>query len=143
MLPNKAVLLPIVVLALWTFVMWFWMYATRIPALMKSKLRLDRNAPRGDQMATLPPNVRWKADNYNHLHEQPTVFFAVGVILAFVESSKSGLGVALAWSYVGSRIVHSLFQAISNQIKVRFVLFVISSMILLVMTMLTTVRLFD
>jgi hypothetical protein len=141
MLPNKAILRPIVALAVWTFVMWFWMYATRIPALIKAKLPLDRNAPRGEQMATLPANVRWKADNYNHLHEQPTVFFAVALVLALIDNSSGGIGVVLAWSYVGARVAHSLFQAINNQIKVRFALFVLSSMILLAMTFLTLVRL--
>ena len=68
-------LAPIVALAAWTHMMWFWMYATRIPAMRAARMRLDRDAPRGAQMATLPPAVRWKADNYNHLMEQPTVFY--------------------------------------------------------------------
>ena len=34
--------------------MWFWMYLTRIPAMQRAKMRLDPNAPRGAQMATLP-----------------------------------------------------------------------------------------
>lgn len=81
---HSPILLPIVILVAWTMVMWFWMYATRIPAIYKAKMRLDSFAPRGEQMSTLPPTVRWKADNYNHLMEQPTIFYAVAIVLAMI-----------------------------------------------------------
>ena len=64
--PNP-MLAPVVALAAWTAVIWGWMYATRIPAIMAMRMRMDPQAPRGTQMATLPARVRWKADNYNHL----------------------------------------------------------------------------
>ncbi|MBA2403452.1 MAG: MAPEG family protein [Bdellovibrionales bacterium] len=78
---NSPILLPLVVMAAWSMVMWGWMYATRLPAIFSAKMRLDSNAPRGEQMNTLPPSVRWKADNYNNLMEQPTVFYAVALVL--------------------------------------------------------------
>jgi hypothetical protein len=73
-MPTSAIVAPVIALAAWTHVMWFWMYATRIPAIFAAKMKLDPNVPKGQLMATLPPRVRWKADNYNHLFEQPTVF---------------------------------------------------------------------
>jgi hypothetical protein len=124
---------PVVALAMWTHVMWLWMYVTRVPAITKSKMVLDPNAPRGAQMATLPANVRWKADNYNHLFEQPTVFYAVALALA-VLGQGSGINATLAWAYVAARVVHSLFQATVNKIEVRFALFVLSSLILIALT---------
>lgn len=114
--------------------MWAWMYATRIPAIRSAKMRLDPEAPRGEQMATLPASVRWKADNYNHLMEMPTLFYAVGIILSFV-STAPDIDVVLAWVYVGLRVAHSVFQATVNTIEVRFVLFLLSSLVLLVMTL--------
>ncbi len=96
-------------------------------------MRLDPNAPRGEQMASLPPHVRWKADNYNHLLEQPTLFYAIALCMAVLGRGEE-LDVTLAWGYVGSRVVHSCFQATINRIEVRFVLFVASSMILAAMT---------
>jgi hypothetical protein len=128
---NKAMLVPVVALALWTFVMWFWMYATRIPAVLAARMRLDPNAPRGEQMASLPPHVRWKADNYNHLFEQPTLFYAIGLVLALIDAAPRGLGVWLAWTYVALRVVHSLVQALVNKIEARFAVFVLSSLVLL------------
>src|SRR5262249_62421540 len=90
-------------------------------------------APRGEQMATLPASVRWKADNYNHLMEQPTIFYAVALSLA-VLGEGSGLNATLAWAYVLSRVVHSLLQATVNKIEARFGLFVLSSLILIALT---------
>lgn len=120
-------------LVAWTFVMWAWMYVTRIPAIRKARMRLDPQAPRGEQMASLPANVRWKADNYNHLMEMPTLFYAVALVLAIV-GNVHGTAVSVAWAYVGTRVAHSIFQATVNKIEVRFALFFLSSLLLLGLT---------
>jgi hypothetical protein len=109
------------------------MYATRIPAIMKAKLVLDPKAPRGEQMATLPPEVRWKADNYNHLMEQPTVFYAVALSLA-VMGEGAGANATIAWAYVALRVVHTFVQTTINKIEARFGIFVLSSLALIVLT---------
>ncbi len=124
------ILAPLVALVLWTFVMWAWMYATRIPAIMKSRMKMDPMAPRGEQMSQLPAEVRWKADNYNHLFEMPTLFYALVLALALLGRDQ-GVHVTLAWAYVGLRVVHSVFQATVNKIEVRFALFMLSSLVLL------------
>lgn len=124
---------PVIALVLWTFAIWAWMYATRIPAILKSRMVLDPNAPRGEQMNLLPSNVRWKADNYNHLMEQPTLFYAVALALA-VAGDSTTLSLWLAWAYVGLRVVHSLVQALINIIQVRFALFFLSSLVLLALS---------
>lgn len=127
---HDPILGPVIALVIWTMVMWSWMYATRIPAIFKMKMRLDPNAPRGEQMNMLPPNVRWKADNYNHLFEQPTIFYATALVLALL-GAGDGLNLVLAWTYVGLRVLHSLTQALFNKIEVRFAIFFISSLVLL------------
>lgn len=126
---QSPILFPVMVLAAWTMVMWTWMYATRLPAIFKMKMRLDPNAPRGEQMNSLPANVRWKADNYNHLMEQPTVFYAVAIVLALI-GEGGGLNANLAWSYVAVRVIHSLVQALINKIPLRFFMFILSSLML-------------
>ncbi len=130
---TAPMLAPVITLVLWTFVVWGWMYATRIPAIIQSKMVLNPQAPRGEQMNQLPANVRWKADNYNHLMEQPTLFYAVGLALA-VAGDATSLSLGLAWAYVGLRVVHSLVQALINIIQVRFALFFLSSLVLLALT---------
>jgi hypothetical protein len=127
-MPNP-LLGPVIALVLWTAVIWAWMYATRIPAIMKARMVLDPMAPRGQQMSQLPPQVRWKADNYNHLLEQPVLFYATALALA-VFGDRSDCSLWLAWAYVGMRVVHSLWQTLSNHIPVRFGLFFVSSLVL-------------
>jgi hypothetical protein len=126
---TTQMLAPVIALALWTAVIWTWMYATRIPAMLKIKMVLDSTMPRGEQMAQLPANVRWKADNYNHLMEQPTVFFAVALSLAML-GDQSTSSLVLAWSYVVLRVMHSLVQVLINHIPTRFALFFVSSLCL-------------
>lgn len=129
MTPSTPMLAPAIALVLWTAVIWTWMYATRIPAILKARMRLDPMAPRGEQMSTLPATVRWKADNYNHLMEQPTLFYPVVLALAML-GDGSTIDLALAWGYVGLRIVHSLVQTLVNDIRIRFALFFVSSLVL-------------
>ena len=112
--------------------MWAWLYATRIPAMQKAKVALDPNMTSADIAAALPPSVRWKADNYNHLMEQPTIFYATALALA-VAGQGDGLNGSLAWGYVGLRIAHSLVQATTNIIMLRWALFMTSSLVLLVL----------
>lgn len=126
------ILLPVVALAGWTMAMWVWMYATRIPALLA--LKLDPDSLARDPEATLdkllPPQIQWKAHNYNHLHEAPTVFYAVAIVLAIV-GQGDGLNAALGWAYVVLRVVHSLVQATVNKVTVRFAVFAASSLVLM------------
>lgn len=131
--PSLILLQPLLALVLWTFVIWLWMYATRLPAVRRSSMVLDPTLPRGQQMSELPPRVRWKADNYNNLMEQPTLFYAVALALA-VLGDASTVSLALAWLYVGLRIAHSLLQVLINRIELRFALFAISSVVLLALS---------
>ena len=133
MQPYSPILAPVVGLVAWSMVMWTWMYVTRIPAIRNARMRLDSNAPRGEQMATLPASVRWKADNYNHLMEQPTIFYAIALALALM-GEGGGVNLCLAWAYVGLRVVHSLVQSLNNKIVVRFGVFSLSSLALIALT---------
>ncbi len=127
---HSPILAPVIALVAWSMVMWTWMYLTRIPAIQKMNLALDPTVPPRDLMNRLPPNVRWKADNYNHLMEQPTIFYAVALALALMDQG-AGLNLTLAWAYVGLRVVHSLVQATWNKIEVRFSIFALSSLVLM------------
>lgn len=138
---TSPMLAPVIALVLWTFVMWGWMYWTRIPAILGSKMRLDPTLPRGQQMNELPANVRWKADNYNHLFEQPTLFYAVALVLALARDS-SNLALGLAWVYVALRVVHSVWQAQVNVIPIRFYLFAASSVVLLALALKAAAKVF-
>jgi hypothetical protein len=124
---------PVMALVLWTFVMWAWLYATRIPAVRRGRVRLAPTQTKEQFNAQLPAEVRWKADNYNHLLEQPTLFYAVGLTLAIL-GIEDAPTLALAWGYVGLRVVHSLIQSLVNVILWRFGVFLLSSLVLLALS---------
>ncbi len=127
---------PIAALAAWTMVMWVWMYVTRIPAMSAAKVDADELVRQGGQSLDqlLPAKTQWKAHNYNHLHEAPTVFYAVALALALI-GQGDGLNAMLAWSYVGLRIAHSLVQSTINKVMVRFLIFALSSLVLMALTL--------
>jgi hypothetical protein len=129
---GMAILQPVVALAAWTMVMWAWMYATRIPALGTAKVDLDEMVrdPATSLDDVLPVGVQWKAHNYNHLHEAPTVFYAVAIVLAII-GAGDGLNAQLGWVYVALRVMHSLIQATINKVMLRFALFFMSSVVLI------------
>jgi hypothetical protein len=139
---HTPILSAVIALVLWTFVMWFWLYATRLPAIMKNKLVYDPQRPASEFMDKIPPRVRWKADNYNHLHEQPTIFYAVAITLALL-GAGGGINATLAWVYVALRVAHSLVQATVNKVELRFLIFVLASIVLLILAVNAALILFS
>lgn len=80
-----------------------------------------------------PPEVARISANYNHLHEQPTVFYAV-LCLGTLAGAESPLAVAAAWAYVLLRVGHSLEQARHDRIPKRFTWFLMASVAHFVLT---------
>lgn len=127
----QPILLPVIALAAWTMVMWAWLYATRIPAMKKAgMLGGDTSCMTARTLDEgLPPHVQWKAHNYNHLHEAPTVFYVIALVLA-VLGHGDGINALLAWAYLGLRVAHSLVQATVNAVTLRWAIFMASSLVL-------------
>ena len=127
------ILAPAAVLILWSIIVLFWVMFTRFPAFKKAGVDLTQAEPGGryqDVEPAMPAKVNWVSHNYAHLMEQPTLFYAVIMILAVAGDSTS-TSLALAWAYCGLRIVHSLWQNLVNTIPIRFMLFLASSLCLL------------
>jgi hypothetical protein len=135
---NSAILQPVVALAAWTMIIWIWMYATRLPAMgragidAKNMVGSSGGGLRNDLIAKGEERASWVADNYNHLHEAPTVFYAVSLVLAMIGQGDN-LNATIAWVYVGLRIAHSLLQIFSNRVIVRFALFALSTVALMML----------
>lgn len=131
---QAQMLAPAAVLVLWSLVMLMWTAQSRFGAMAKSGIDLKVAKPGGrgqDLDAVLPDKVTWKSHNYTHLMEQPTIFYPTVVILAIM--GAGAVDVALAWAYVVVRIVHSLYQATVNKVPVRFSMFFISTLFLIVL----------
>ena len=124
-------LTPVLALIVWTLIIWIWMYATRIPAVRREKIDVNQNIHPGS-LETLPSNVRVVADNYNHLHEQPVIFYALAFYTQLA-GITDGASVALAWTYVGLRVAHSFAQTILKHVMTRFVLFALASIVLVIL----------
>ena len=124
-----AILQPVIALGLWTGVMMIWMYATRIPAATKAGINPQEAAHVKDFIL----QVARIADNYNHLFEQPTLFYAIAISIAVLGHGDQ-TAVTCAWSFVILRVVHSLIQSTVNLVMLRFGVFALSWVVLLVMT---------
>lgn len=130
------ILAPVVALVAWTIIMMIWMMAVRIPAMRRAGVTLGtaRRGGRGVNLdGVLPDETQWKSHNYNHLMEQPTIFYAVALSLALMDMGH-GINVWLAWGYVGLRILHSLVQSTTNVVLYRFTIFILASFCLLGLT---------
>ena len=127
---EQTLIVPVLALVLWTLVIWLWMYATRIPAIQKAQL--DPQAAARTRTLNLPPEIMWVSDNYNHLMEQPTIFYAA-CLGAELARQGDAINTGLAWTYVAIRIVHSLLQVTTNVVMQRFYAFVLSTLVLAVL----------
>jgi len=129
---ELSILQPVVALAAWTMVMWVWMYGTRLPAMAAAKIDPDAFVRDPDLALdrTLPASTQWKAHNYNHLHEAPTVFYAVALTLFLLGEGDDRTAI-LGWAFVALRILLSLVQATVNKVMIRFAVFALSSAVLM------------
>mgnify|MGYP000386247234 CR=1 FL=1 len=128
---QAQMLAPAAVLVAWSLVMLFWMAFTRLPALSKAGgLGSAKPGGRGQDLeGVIDDRINWKAHNYAHLMEQPTIFYAAAVIVAMMGAAAGD--VLAAWIYVALRVIHSLYQATINVVKVRFLIFTLSNFAML------------
>jgi len=109
------------------------MYKERLPALEKYKVNTDSSLNQARMETVLPPHVQWPAQNYNHLHEQPTFFVSVMLTLTLL-GVRDDATVYGAWGYVGLRVIHSIVHSTKNPVMVRFSIFALSSVTLFGLT---------
>ena len=135
-MPHNTLLASVAALVAWTLVMMLWMYFTRMPAMRRAGISLKgRVGARGKDLdGVVEDSVQWKSHNYNHLMEQPTLFYAVALSLVIIGDRDPGT-LAFAWAYVGLRIAHSLVQSTVNIVKYRFLLFALASVALILLTL--------
>jgi len=125
---TGSLLTPILALIVWSLIMLAWAYAVRIPAIRKAGID-PAKAQEPSSLDALPLRVRQVAHNHNHLMEQPTIFYALA-LYTYLAGQQNGPNIALAWAYVGLRVVHSLVQATVNIVLVRFAIFIAGTLAL-------------
>jgi len=132
---HSPILAPVVALVAWSLIIMIWMYCVRFPALKRKGISLKGRigSKGGDLDGVVEPNVQWKAHNYNHLMEQPTLFYAIALTLALLDA-VGRVNLWLAWAYVAFRVAHSLVQTTVNVVRWRFLLFLGGSICLVALT---------
>jgi hypothetical protein len=123
--------MPVLALIILSLVVWIWMYATRIPAMQRARID-PQSAAHPGSLNVLPSSVRQVADNYNHLMEQPTIFYALVFVIVLAGLSDQHF-TYLAWAYVALRVVHTLVQCTVNNVTLRFSVFALSTVVLMIM----------
>ena len=135
-MPYSPILAPVVVLVAWSLVMLVWTAIARRSAFKKMGISWG-TIPPGSRGVNLdgraPDPAQWPSHNYNHLMEQPTIFYAIALALALM-GFGTGINLWLAWGYVGFRIIHSIVQATVNVVAIRFPLFALATLCVLGLT---------
>lgn len=141
MIPSP-LLGPVVALVAWSLIVLFIMAFIRFRGVKAAKLKVDpsRGGRGQDLDGVLEPHYNWPAHNYAHLMEQPTLFYAIVLALVLMGFDHP-INVTLAWVYVALRVVHSLVQIFFNDLRLRFPLFLLSSLALLSLTIHAGLRL--
>jgi hypothetical protein len=127
---QHGLVLPVLALVAWTLVIWAWMVLDRVATMRREKIH-PQKAVR-TRTFELPGKSMWVSDNYNHLMEQPTIFYAAA-LAAQLAGQADAINTGLAWTYVAIRIVHSILQTTSNVVMQRFYAFVLSTLVLAVL----------
>jgi hypothetical protein len=111
-----------------TIVVWFYMYARRIPFIFRAKLTPQQLTP--SEFARLsPPEVANPSDNLKNLFELPTIFYAV-VLYLYAAQQVDGLYLGAAWVFFVFRVLHSVVHCTFNFVPLRFWLYVASALAL-------------
>ena len=134
-------LTPVLALIIWTLIMMTVMYKRRIPAMSAISNRTQDFIDDPKLGEKMPASARWAADNFNHLHENPTIFYAL-MFAIFLMDKVTPLALYCAWGYVALRVIHSIVQITSNHVITRFSLFVLSALLLVIMALSTATKLF-
>lgn len=132
---------PVLVLIAWSLIMLVWLYARRLPAMLRLEMPPQALNDKRNLMK-LPLEVRAVADNYAHLMEQPTLFYALCLSIQ-LSGLADQLFIVLAYIYVGLRVIHSLVQSLGNAIILRFCVFAAGSGVLAYMTVRAIRLVFD
>lgn len=135
------ILQPLAIMLLLTCLMAFWALFARVAAMNKNKVAPHKGQDAYQLRQHLPHEVNRIANNYNHLFEQPVLFYALCLGL-YLTNSVELLMIICAWSYVGLRVIHSLVQALWDKVMVRFMVFVLSWIPLLALLVLFCLQVF-
>ncbi len=119
---NELILQPMLGMMLLTAIVWFVMYARRIPAMKKARVPVQTYTTPDKTAELLPEAVNNPANNLKNLFELPVLFYGLCLFLYVTDSVDTGL-VITAWLFFAFRVMHSFVQCTSNIVMLRFYLY--------------------
>ena len=126
---GQVIFLPMLATMLLTAVVWFYMYARRIPAMYRVGLVAQTYTTPDKTAEHLPAEVNYSANNFKNLCELPILFYGLSLYL-FVTQNVDAIYIAAAWGFFALRTLHSIVHCTKNIVMLRFYLYVASSMAL-------------
>jgi Uncharacterized protein conserved in bacteria len=126
--PATAILWPAVAMASLTFLVWVRLYQLRLGEMARKRIDAQALASAADS-ARLLLDTR-ASDNFRNLFELPVLFYA-GVLLAAQLGVSDSASLALAWTFVGLRVVHSVVHCTFNHVMTRFIAYALATLVLI------------
>lgn len=127
---HHGLIAPVIALVCWTLAVMIWLGYERVRNINRLKLSPDAGKFARDLNALMPDRAKQVSDNYMHLMEQPTLFYAVCFSLQFLGQGEHPVNIGFAWGYVTIRVLHTLVHSTFNDVRIRFFLFLLSSVFL-------------
>jgi hypothetical protein len=128
----KYILQPVMAMALLHLFVTVLLYRARIGGMKKYCIHPQKAQDTTKLKDLLPAEVNRVSANYNHLFEQPTLFYAVVGVIALM-GHVDMIHVVCAWIFVALRVVHSGIQISIDYVIARFSVFVLSWLVFAVM----------
>ena len=129
---SPQILQPMLAMMVLTVVVWFWLYARRIPAMYRAGKPAQAYTTADKAAEFLPDAVNFPSSNFKNLFELPVLFYALCLYL-FVTGTADRVDVIAAWGFVGLRTAHSVVHCTVNIVILRFYLYLAASIALFLM----------
>ena len=132
-----SIFLPVIALVALTFGIGLWLGKLRFSAVKRGDLNpryyeLNRGGKLPDYLAKV-------SNNYDNLLTLPILYYVLSIML-FITAKVEVAQLVLAWSFVGSRYMHSYFHTTQNKVKHRTRAFMLGVAILISMWSLFFIR---
>jgi hypothetical protein len=118
-------LLPMLAHIIWIVFLYALLTLVRAPTVWKIGLKKDGSDP----LSVYEPRV---SANLKNQFEWPVIFYTVSILL-IVAANTDPLQPALAWLFVAGRILHSGVQILTDNVRLRGIIFTVNFVSVLVM----------
>lgn len=126
---QESIFIPFFGLMVLTIVVWAYMYYLRLSFMVSAKVEPQALATNREVINVIPSHVNTPSENLMNLFELPVLFYAVCIFL-YVTKQVDGVYLALAYSFLILRVIHSVIHCTYNKILPRFFSYLLSSLML-------------